>query len=101
MFCDNENYKDKLTAAGEYHSESNNPNTRHVESLTENWKQMAMELGELDIHAKLCCGDVRASKIYYHKETCYMQFRDRYRSLQQQEKNAPTEHETILLECYA
>ena len=36
LFCDNEDYKDKLTAAVEYHSGSNNPNTRYVESLTEN-----------------------------------------------------------------
>ena len=100
LFCDNEDYKDKLTAAGEYHSGSNNPNTRHVEPLTENWKQMAIQLGEVDVHTKLCCGDVRASEMYYHKATCYMQFRNRYKSLQQQEKNASTERETILLECY-
>ena len=35
-FFANEDYKDKLTAAGEYHSGSNSPNTQHVESLTEN-----------------------------------------------------------------
>ena len=62
---------------------------------------MAVQLSELDVHAKLCYGDVRASEIYYHKTTCHMQFRNRYRSLQQQEKNASTERKTILLECYA
>ena len=31
LFCNNEDYRDKLTAAGEYHSASNNPNTKHVE----------------------------------------------------------------------
>ena len=25
---------------------------KHMESLTENWKQMAMQLDELDVHAK-------------------------------------------------
>ena len=34
--------------------------------------QIAMQLGELDVHAKLCCGDVRACEIYYHKVTCYV-----------------------------
>ena len=67
LFCGKEDYKDKLTAAGEYHSGSNNPNTKYVESFTENWKQTVMQPGELKVHAKLCCGDVRASKIYYHK----------------------------------
>ena len=62
---------------------------------------MAVELAELDAHAKLCCGDVQASEIYYHKATCYMQFKNRCRSLQQQERNASTERKTILLECYA
>ena len=52
---------------------------------------MAVQLSELDVHAKLCYGDVRASEIYYHKTTCHMQFRNRYRSLQQQEKNTSTE----------
>ena len=47
---------------------------------------MTTQLGELDVHVKLHCGDVRASEIYYHKATCYMQFRNRYTSLQQQEK---------------
>ena len=62
---------------------------------------MAIQLGELYVHAKLCCGDVQASEIYYHEATYYMQFRNRYRSPQQQAKNSSTERETILLECYA
>ena len=86
FFCDNEDLKNKLIAAGEYHSGSNNPNTKHVESLTEKWKQVARQLVELDIHVKLYCRDVRASEIYYHKATCYTQFRKRHRSLQQQQQ---------------
>ena len=86
LFCDTEDYKNKLIAAGEYHSGSNNPNTKHVESLTEKWKQVAMQLVELDVHVKLCCRDVRASEIYYHKAICYTQFRKRYRFLQQQQE---------------
>ena len=49
---DNEDYKEKLTAAGEYHSLRNSPNTNHMESFTENSKQMTMQLDELDVHAK-------------------------------------------------
>ena len=41
-FCDNEDDKDKLTATGEYHTGSNNPNVKYAEPLTENCKQMAM-----------------------------------------------------------
>ena len=51
LFCDNEDQKDKLTDAGEYHLGSNNLNTKHAESITENWKQMAMamQLGGLHV----------------------------------------------------
>ena len=52
LFYDNEDYKDKLIAAVEYHSVRNNPNMKHMESLMENWKQMTMQLDELDVHAK-------------------------------------------------
>ena len=75
-----------MIAAGKYHSGSSNPNTKHVESLMEKWKQVAMQLVELDDHAKLCCGDVRVSEIYCHKPICYTQFTKRYRSLQQQQQ---------------
>ena len=48
LFCNNKDYKDKLITVGEYHSVSNNPNTKHMESITENWKQMAVQLGEFE-----------------------------------------------------
>ena len=60
-----------------------------------------MQLGELYVHAKLCCRDARATEIYYHKATCFMKLRNRYRSLLQQKKNTSTERKTILLACYA
>ena len=57
-FCYNGENKDKLTAASEYHSGSGSkePEAKYVELLKENWKQMAMQLGELDV--QLVCGDV-------------------------------------------
>lgn len=57
-FCYNGENKDKLTAASEYHSGSgsNEPEAKYVELLKENWKQMAMQLGELDVQP--VCGDV-------------------------------------------
>ena len=69
LFYDNKDYKDKLTVAGEYHSLRNNPNTNHMELLTEHWRQMTMQLDELDVHVH---GDVRASEMYYYKVTCYV-----------------------------
>ena len=50
LFCDNEDFKDNVTAVGKYHSVGNDPNTNqiYVESLTENLKKMAMQLERLD-----------------------------------------------------
>ena len=68
LFCNSKHHKDKFTAASEYHSRRNNPYTKRVELLTVNWKQMAMQLGELDVYDKLCYGDVRAHKYIIKKE---------------------------------
>ena len=58
---------------------------------------MALQLGELDVHAKLSVADVRFSKIFYHK-LHYTQFRNRHRaSLAKLEKN----NSVSLLQCYA
>ena len=50
LFCDNEDFKDNVTAVGKYHSVGNDPNTIQIymESLTENLKKMAMQLERLD-----------------------------------------------------
>ena len=52
--------------AGEFHSGSN-ANNQHVQKLTESWREMALATGNLDVHAKLCVGDVRSNEIFYHK----------------------------------
>ena len=105
LFCNNEDLKENLCAAGEFHSGSNASasSNEHVDSLTNSWKQMALELGELDIHARLCIGDVRSNEIYYHNNsTCYINFRNRHRdSVSRQKENLNSKRETILLECYA
>ena len=53
MFCGEHDLLDNLCAAGEYHSGVKSSNSAHVDSITEKWKKMALELGELDIHAVL------------------------------------------------
>ena len=49
-----------MTDASEYHSGSGSKktDTKYVQSLKENWKQMEMQIGELDIHAEPAFGDV-------------------------------------------
>ena len=55
-----------LCAAGEFHSGSNR-NNQHVQKLTKSWSEMALAIGDLDVHAKLCVWNVRSNEIFYHK----------------------------------
>ena len=96
FFCNQKDSRENLCAVGEYRSGSKS-NLDHVVSLTESWKDLALQLGELDVHAKLSVGDVRSSEIFYHK-LHYTQFRNRHRaSLAKLEKN----NSVSLLQCYA
>ena len=52
-----------------------------MQKLTEPWREMALAIGDLDIHAKLCVGDVHSNEIFYHKNHP-SQFYNRYRALQ-------------------
>ena len=51
---------ENLCAAGEFHS-GNKENNQHVQKLTKSWSEMALAIGGLDVHAKLCAGDVRSN----------------------------------------
>ena len=80
LFCGEKDLRDQLCAAGESHLVSYNMNTKYLKPLTEKWKGMALQLFQLDIHAKLCTGNVCAIEIYYHKSQ-FIQFCNRYRNL--------------------
>ena len=99
LFCGSADSREYLCAAGELHDRGDNPNTSHVESLTKSWKDKALQLGELDIHAKLSIGDVRVSEIFYNK-IHYVQFRYRYKALSEN-KGKTEEKQKTLLRCYA
>ena len=69
---------ENLCAAGEFHS-GNKENNQHVQKLTKSWSEMALAIGGLDVHAKLCAGDVRSNEICNHKNHL-SQFHNRYRT---------------------
>ena len=69
---------ENLCVAGEFHSGSST-NNQHVQKLTESWSEMALAIGNLDVHAKLCVGDVRSNEIFDHKNHL-SQFHSRYRT---------------------
>ena len=59
---------ENLCAAGEFHSGSST-NSQYVQKLTESCSEMALAIGDLDVHAKLCVGDAHSNEIFYHKIT--------------------------------
>ena len=59
---------------------------------------MALHLGDIDLHAKLCVGDVRANEIFYHK-LHYTHFRNRFRDSLAKAKTEQSDDS--LMRCYA
>ena len=97
LFCGEEDSKENLCAARELlHGSS----PQHVVDLTTNWRTMALEIGDLDVHYKLCAGDVRSNEIYYHRNHL-VEFRDRYRSSQKKKVDGEHVRQSVLLETYA
>ena len=84
--------------AGEFHSGSN-ANNQHVQKLTESWREMALATGNLDVHAKLCVGDVRSNEIFYHKNHL-SQFHNRYRASQAKKDDGTDQRKKVLLQTY-
>ena len=100
LFCGDEGLKENLCAAGELHSGSSSSNSQHVENLTASWRDMALAIGDLDVHAKLCVGDIRSNEVYYHK-IHLVQFRNRYRASQTKKGDGEDKRQKVLLETYA
>ena len=65
FFCGERVSRENLCAVGDFHSGSSK-NIQHVQKLTESWREMALAIGDLDVHTKCVC-DVRSNEIFYHK----------------------------------
>ena len=57
IFCGERDSAENLCAEGEFRSGSSMKN-QCVQKLTESWSEMALAIGDLEVHAKLCVGDV-------------------------------------------
>ena len=69
---------ENLCTAGEFHA-GTSENNQHVQKLTKSWSKIALAIGDLDVHAKPCAGDVPSNKIFNH-ENHLSQFHSRYRT---------------------
>ena len=56
---------------------------------------MALAIGNLDVHAKLCVGDVRSNEIFYHKNHL-SQFHNRYRASQAKKDGDTDQRKKVL-----
>ena len=71
-----------------------------MKKLTESWSEMALAIGDLDVQAKLCVGDVRSNKIFYHKNHL-SEFHNRYRASQAKKDDGTCQRKKVLLQTYA
>ena len=98
-FCGERDSIENLCAAGEFHSGSST-NSQYVQKLTESWSEMALAIGDLDVHAKLYVGDARSNEIFYHKNHL-SQFHNRYRASQAKKDDGTGQRKKVLLQTYA
>ena len=75
-------------------------NNQHVQILPESWCEMFLVIADLDVHAKLCVGDVRSNEIFYHKNHL-SRFYNTYRALQAKKDDNTDQHKKVLLHTYA
>ena len=61
---------------------------------------MALAIGDLDVHAKLCVGDVHSNEIFYHKNHL-SQFHNRYRASQAKKDDGTDERKKVPPQTYA
>ena len=61
---------------------------------------MALAIGDLDVHAKLCVGDVPSNEIFYHKNPL-SQFHNRYRAPHDRKDDGTDQRKNVLLQTYA
>ena len=66
ILCAERNSTENLCVVGEFYC-VNSTNNQYVQKLTESWREMALAIGDLDVHAKLCVVDVRLNEIFFHK----------------------------------
>ena len=79
----------RLHIAGEYHTSFQSPNAQHVESLTEQWREMASLLGNTEILSKFHT-DVRSNEQFYHSK-CLKTFQYHYETVFNKSKENNTD----------
>ena len=99
IFCGERDSTENLCSAGEFHS-GRSTNNQHIQKLTESWSEMGLAIGDLDVHAKLCVGDVRSNEIFYHKNHL-SQFHNRYRASQAEKDDGTDQRKKVLLQTYS
>ena len=58
---------DNLHAAGAFHATKSKLNVEHVTKLTNQWRNMAVYIGDDALKSRLMIGDLGANSSFYHK----------------------------------
>ena len=62
------------------------PDANHLRETTEKWRNMATEMGNLDVSHKIVLGDINSSELYYHRD-CLTHFHNTYNAYDRQTRD--------------
>ena len=78
VICGEHDIIDHLHAAGALHATKSKLNVDHVTKLTNQWRNMALCIGDHALLSRLMIGDLGANSSFYHKN-CLNKLHNRYR----------------------
>ena len=64
--CNQTESPGNLHARGSFHATKRNVNAKHNKEVTENWKSMALKVGNKTLLNQLSTGDASSNELYYH-----------------------------------
>ena len=64
--CNQPDIIDNLHAAGSLHATKNDVNAKHNNEMTNQWRSMALKVGNESVLSLLSNGDVASNELYYH-----------------------------------
>ena len=84
-----------LHAAGALHATKSKSDVDHVTKLTNQWRTMAIFLGDDALRSRLMIGDLGANSSFYHKR-CSTKFYNDYRNKQNKQGKCPIDIDAVM-----
>ena len=84
VICGEHDAIENVHAAGAFHASKSKLNSKHVMKLTNNWRDIAVYIGDNALLNRLMIGDLGAKSSFYHKR-CSNNLYNRFTKKQKEE----------------